>query len=50
MAYNTGKKCFFCGEGTLTGKKVGKKVICSDCMNDLDEALGLRYYKMKDED
>ncbi|MDD3474388.1 MAG: hypothetical protein PHP08_00610 [Candidatus Dojkabacteria bacterium] len=47
MAYKTSKKCFFCSEETLTGKKVGKKAICDSCMNDLYEALDLRKFEME---
>ncbi len=48
MGYKTSKKCFFCGEETLIGKPIGKKVICDNCINDMYEALELRAYKLKD--
>lgn len=41
MAYNTSKKCFFCNENTLTGKRIGRKTVCISCMSDLSEALNL---------
>ena len=48
MAYKTSKKCFFCNEETLTGKKIGRKVICPTCVDDLYEALNLGQYKLED--
>ena len=45
MAYKTSKKCFFCNEETLSQKRVGRKTICEDCINDIYNLMDLGKYK-----
>lgn len=47
MAYKTSKKCFFCSEETLSHNKIGKKVVCESCANDLYNMLDLKKYENK---
>ena len=41
MLASCGKKCSSCGDSSMSGKEIAGEFICQDCIDDLNDLLGL---------